>query len=191
MVFGLMDPRLLAWRLACRAGVGRARARLVFGASLLLDPCDPVHRELLVFGVREPWFTRVVASLVRFLAPRVVVDVGANVGYYVALYHALHQRGPWREEPLPRLAFTRAWGDVGIFVAQMRLQKLLLDLVDSMPPGGPRVEAMKMLSPKLYESFLRDSIKLSDVLESLAANPRLLGVIAPGLAGLAARLLAG
>ena len=107
-----------------------------------------------------------------------------------------HLHGLWfarrlLEEPHPRLAFLRAWDDINGFVAQMRFQKLLLELVESLPPGGARVEAMRMLSPRLYESFLRDSIRLSDVLSSIAANPRLLGVMAPGLAGLAMRLFAG
>lgn len=60
---------------------GHLEARVAFG-SLLVNPTDlGIGRELLVYGVHEPVVT---TSLRRFLKEgMIVVDAGANVGYYV------------------------------------------------------------------------------------------------------------
>lgn len=59
----------------------------VHGSELLYtSPCDPIHAELHTLGSREPWFTRILEKLIRTLRPTVAVDVGANIGYYIALY---------------------------------------------------------------------------------------------------------
>jgi FkbM family methyltransferase len=78
--------RTVYWRLADRFLVWhphRCNARTVFGATILGDTQDILHRHLYWFGIWEPQLTRFVSRRLR--PGDTFVDVGANVGYFTLL----------------------------------------------------------------------------------------------------------
>lgn len=90
-------------------------------------------------------------------------------------------------DPYPPTAYATAWEDMRPFISQMRLQKALMDMLEELPQGPERVEVMRSLSPRLYESFLRDSIGAGDIVDSLFRSPRLAWFLAPALISKLAR----
>jgi FkbM family methyltransferase len=72
---------------ACRRNTGsRGPQARVSGGRLLVNPSDVgISKELLVYGVHEPAATAIMARLLR--PGMTVLDVGANIGYYVLLEH--------------------------------------------------------------------------------------------------------
>jgi FkbM family methyltransferase len=73
------------------------------GSSIVLDPRDPAHREILFFGATDEGTTRLFK---RFAKPGwTVLDVGANAGYFSLLAHDLGGAGARVHafEPNPRL----------------------------------------------------------------------------------------
>jgi len=98
---GLWAPAVFAFRTA-RAKDGYV-CRNVLGSRMYLDVSDPgICRDLITRGIREDWGTRVVQTLIK--PGQTVVDIGANIGYYVLLECRLvgpHGR-VYAIEPVPR-----------------------------------------------------------------------------------------
>jgi FkbM family methyltransferase len=82
----------------------RRTVRTNFGAILNCDVRDMIQATIIHFGVWEPRITQQLASMIR--EGDVVVDVGANIGYYSLLFSKL--AGPAGQvvavEALPKLA---------------------------------------------------------------------------------------
>ena len=74
--------------------------REILGNRMTLDMSDRgIHRDLFLDGIREPAATR---HLMSVLTPDdVVLDIGANIGYYV-LMEAARCRKVYAVEPVPR-----------------------------------------------------------------------------------------
>ena len=74
--------------------------REILGNRMTLDMSDRgIHRDLFLDGIREPAATR---HLMSVLTPDdVVLDIGANIGYYV-LMEAKRCRKVYAVEPVPR-----------------------------------------------------------------------------------------
>ena len=90
--------KLLKWWLTRMAGI-RVAIREVQGSTMILDLSDKgIHRDLYLHGIREPQATRYLQSILR--SEWVVVDIGANVGYY-ALQEARIVRSVIAIEPTP------------------------------------------------------------------------------------------
>lgn len=90
--------KLIKWWLTRLANVKVAVCE-VQGSSMILDLSDKgIHRDLYLHGIREPQATRYLQSI---LQPEwVVVDIGANIGYY-ALQEARAVRSVIALEPAP------------------------------------------------------------------------------------------
>ncbi len=79
-VKGLWEPAVLWAR--SRGAVDGYVCREVLGSRMYLDVSDPgISRDLLIHGIREDWAIDVMRETLR--PGQVVVDVGANIGYYV------------------------------------------------------------------------------------------------------------
>ena len=102
-------------------------------------------------------------------------------GIRPAHLHGIHLARRLAETPDPRLAYRLAWRDLWDFVSQMRFQKLLMDLLDNLPNSDDKLQAMRLLAPRLYHDFLQDRIGLGDVVDSMLRNPRLLMIMVPAL----------
>jgi FkbM family methyltransferase len=95
---------LRLWNRALMHLAPRRSARTYFGAALDCDVRDMIQATIIHFGAWEPRISRQLTSLVG--EGDVVVDVGANIGYYSLLFSKLV--GPSGQvvavEALPKLA---------------------------------------------------------------------------------------
>ena len=72
---------------------------LVNDYFMYLDPSDPgASREMFIFGIREPTSTILMKKILK--NKDVVIDIGANIGYYVCL-EALRVAEVYAFEPVP------------------------------------------------------------------------------------------
>jgi len=81
--FGLIAAHMVprAYRAAALRRSGKVQKRLVRGSHMLLNPLDPgISTDLLLDGIREPLITEAFQRLLR--PGDVVMDCGANIGYY-------------------------------------------------------------------------------------------------------------
>lgn len=82
----------------------RSRATTVFGASFDCEAGDLIQASILHFGLWEPHMTALMKHLIE--PGTVIVDIGANIGYYTLMFSQL--AGPGGRvvavEALPRLA---------------------------------------------------------------------------------------
>lgn len=92
-------PKLVKWWLTRLANVGVV-AKYVQGSLMLLDLSDKgIHRDLYLYGIREPQATRYLNSILH--KDWTVVDIGANIGYY-ALQEARKVKQVIAIEPTPQ-----------------------------------------------------------------------------------------
>ena len=86
--------KLPCWQKLCAPYLGWRDVEMVcrtqFGSQMLARPCQFIEGRIFFFGVWEPNVTALFQSLVR--EGDVVIDVGANVGYYTLLSSRLAGR---------------------------------------------------------------------------------------------------
>lgn len=98
MGFYYTPDKLVRWWLTRLARVKTAVCRIQ-GSLMVLDLNDKgIHRDLYLHGIREPQATRYLQSILR--PDWVVVDIGANIGYY-ALQEARVVKSVIAMEPTP------------------------------------------------------------------------------------------
>lgn len=87
----------------------RRQARTYFGAMLDCDVRDMIQATIIHFGAWEPRISRQLGAMIG--DGDVVVDVGANIGYYSLLFSKLAGRGGQvvAVEALPKLAEVVRW----------------------------------------------------------------------------------
>mgnify|MGYP001772697755 CR=1 FL=1 len=83
-------PSVLIYRLLYNFIATRSNClvmRKVHGVKMVLNPCmGGIHRELFIYGDREPFSYRIFRKELRSLGEEgIVIDVGANIGYYCLL----------------------------------------------------------------------------------------------------------
>lgn len=120
----------IIWKSLCTLGVRKVKVMLQFGVPIFLDPCDPVQRDILIDRIREPWFTSALIASIRFYKPKVIIDVGAHIGYYVALYHAMYRENLKRGILSPCKIFV-----IEPSPRSLKLLKENLDLLKEEIPG--------------------------------------------------------
>lgn len=60
--------------------------RIFGGIGMLLDPSlGGIHKDLFIYGIREPFSTRILVMELKRIKRGVVVDIGANIGYYALI----------------------------------------------------------------------------------------------------------
>jgi len=159
-------PEWVAPGTAGRRGV----ARVLDGAELVVDPVDEsVASHLLAVGYWEWWISRAIAAVTPPGAR--CVDVGANAGYFAALFQLLDAERVLAIEPHPELAENlrtsvrrNGWTNVEVAevaVAEAR-RRVSLHVPDAQHLGGSTI----MVDPARahYDDIL--ALPLDDLLRS-------------------------